>query len=730
MKGRARRVGRGAGLDPGVLRRGQTLAQLERQPRLADPRLAEDEHAPPLTPARCLPLFGQRRQLGLATGKGRQASGRGGETAAQPAGAHHAHESERLVLDRRDAGILDLERPGHEALRRGGDQQRIGSGGAARARGEVRHVAECDHPAGGSASDLADHDLAGVDADAHRRPDPVLALQRFADVPEGVNHLQAGTHRALRVVLVRLRVAEVREQPVDQVLRDVALPALDDGRRCLLHRAHDPAQILRVELPRERARTDEVARQERELSPLGRGYRRIEAVAGRPRIGAVVAVGAGAPAVELPRAVAHHQSILVEQPIERRRQTQRVAAARVVQRARDAVTERLRREATREPGRDVLHRQRAELHLRAAFALEQAFAHGEERMVVGERLRPVRHDDEELRAGRASGELEERVDGGGVAPLQILEHENERLLRGERLHGFGELEQAAFPARYGRASTQALDGRVVHPPRKLQQPAGRATRQRRDDVVTPRLVAQPAQQVEDRRTAFAAPVQLQCLTARAADAVGAESVEELVEERRFSRAGFARDQDDLTLAAACARRRLVQGRLLGVAPDEDRRGDAGLDREPVAAARDGGEEAIRLGTERRADLADRHAQHARADRRPGPDGALQLRVRHEPVRMLGEVQQHGRRLRPQRALAAAMAKPTGASIELEVAEGDHRKWGLAGAAGRRRFDAGRPLTTLQPDRGKIKRQIERMARPRALSLARHRLYALRRRNFL
>ncbi len=386
----------------------------------------------------------------------------------------------------------------------------------------------------------------------------MLALQRVAHSPEHVKHFQTGAHRTLGVVLVRLRVAEVGQQPVHQVLRDVALPALQDGRRRLLDRAHDAAQILRIELARERARTDQIARQDRELSPLGRVARRIGRVAGRPGIDVLVSVGGGIPAVELPRTVAHHQSMLVEQPIDDRREPQRVATARVVQHARDAATERLRRETAREPGRDGLHAQRTELQVRAAFALEQARSDGAERILVGERLRPVRRDDEELRTCRASGEMKERVDGRGVAPLQILEDENERLPGGERLHGFGELEQPAFPARHGGPSAQALDGGVVHLPRKLEQPAGRAARQRCDDVVAARLVAQPAQQVEDRGTAFARAVHLECLTARAADAVGAEAIEEMIEKRCLAGAGFAGDEDHLAPPAARARQRLVQ----------------------------------------------------------------------------------------------------------------------------------------------------------------------------
>ena len=320
--------------------------------------------------------------------------------------------------------------------------------------------------------------------------------------------------------------------------------------------------------------------------------------------------------------------MLVEQLIDRRRKAQRVTAARVVQRAGDAVAERLRRQAASEIGLDLFHRESAEPRLRAPPALEQARPRRDERVAVGERLRPVRGDDEELGIDRAAGELGERVDRRGVAPLKIFEHQDEGLLGGERLHGFAELEQPAFPARGGHPPAEAFGRGVVHPAGELEEPAGCAARQRRHDVVPRRLVAEPAQEVEDGRTAFAAAVQLERLAARATDAVAPQRLQELVEQRRLARAGFARHEDDLAPTAAGARQRLVQSCLLGVAPDEDRCRDAGLERKAVAAAWDGGEEAIRLGPERRADLPDGHAQHARADRRPGPDRALQLGVGH------------------------------------------------------------------------------------------------------
>jgi hypothetical protein len=70
---------------------------------------------------------------------------------------------------------------------------------------------------------------------------------------------------------VRLRVAEVGEDAVPQVLRDMAAEALDGAGGRALIRAHDLAQVLGVELGRQLGRAHEVAKEDHELPALARG---------------------------------------------------------------------------------------------------------------------------------------------------------------------------------------------------------------------------------------------------------------------------------------------------------------------------------------------------------------------------------------------------------------------------------------------------------------------------
>ncbi len=86
-----------------------------------------------------------------------------------------------------------------------------------------------------------------------------------------VQRAERGAHRARGVVLVGLRVAEVHEQPVAEVLRDVARVALDHCRRRILIGAHDAAEIFGVEALREIGGAHQVAEHHGELAALGVG---------------------------------------------------------------------------------------------------------------------------------------------------------------------------------------------------------------------------------------------------------------------------------------------------------------------------------------------------------------------------------------------------------------------------------------------------------------------------
>ena len=212
---------------------GEALAQLVDQARLADAGLADDEHGLPLAVLRALPAIDSvASSCSRPTNGVRRARGDGEPAphAARP--VHDAVERDRL------GDALELLRPPrssthedarHEPLRGAADDHACRARPrACEPRGDVRRVADGEGLAAGAAAHRSDHDRPGVDADARRRSaDAVLGLERVVQASERGDDLEPGAHGALGVVLVGLRIAEVHEQTVAEVLRDVPRVAFD-----------------------------------------------------------------------------------------------------------------------------------------------------------------------------------------------------------------------------------------------------------------------------------------------------------------------------------------------------------------------------------------------------------------------------------------------------------------------------------------------------------------------
>ena len=135
---------------------------------------------------------------------------------------------------------------------------------ACRRADEVRRFA--DHAALARlvfAQHLAHHDRPGSDAHAGRQRSGLELQSR--DRRHG---REAGAHRALGVVLLRPRPAEVGEDAVAKQLGDVAALAPDRPRDGAMVSRHHLAQVLGVKARRQRGRARQVAEQHRELPPL------------------------------------------------------------------------------------------------------------------------------------------------------------------------------------------------------------------------------------------------------------------------------------------------------------------------------------------------------------------------------------------------------------------------------------------------------------------------------
>ena len=188
-------------------------------------------------------------------------------------GAQHARDLDGLVeaLDGVGAEIVVVEQPADQGPGVRADHDAAGLGQRLQAEGAIGGVADHRLLLGAALADqVARHDLAGRDADARRE------RHREAEAADRVDEVEPGPDRALGIVLVRLRIAEIGQHAVAQKLGDVALEALDRPGAAVLVGAHDLAQVLGVELGRELGGTDQIDEHHGELAAL-----RLGAAAGR-----------------------------------------------------------------------------------------------------------------------------------------------------------------------------------------------------------------------------------------------------------------------------------------------------------------------------------------------------------------------------------------------------------------------------------------------------------------
>jgi hypothetical protein len=134
-----------------------------------------------------------------------------GEAARAPArhtGPDHAIELDRLLdaLEPLRAAILDHEQARYEVVDGGGHDDRVGRRNALHARGDVGGVAE--HIDLRAAAPGDDHG-AGMDADAGRERDVVLAREAIVQRRHHLEDRQSAAHGAFGGVLERVGIAEV-----------------------------------------------------------------------------------------------------------------------------------------------------------------------------------------------------------------------------------------------------------------------------------------------------------------------------------------------------------------------------------------------------------------------------------------------------------------------------------------------------------------------------------------
>ena len=160
--------------------------------------------------------------------------------------------------------LLDDEEPGHLALHASRDQDRPWLSSSLDPRRDVRRFAE--HFAGG-----VHHDRTGLDADAGGKLGRARSGVPCVEVGERALDGERGPHGALGVVLLRLRIAEQRHQPVAELLQHMAAKIGHRRRSFVEIGVDEVAPVFGVQLCGEARRADEIAEHHRDRAALGSG---------------------------------------------------------------------------------------------------------------------------------------------------------------------------------------------------------------------------------------------------------------------------------------------------------------------------------------------------------------------------------------------------------------------------------------------------------------------------
>ena len=235
------------------------------QARLAESRLADDQHQLAVALPRPLPAPHQHGDFLVATDERREmALPRAASAAARP---HEPEQRHRLrhALEFMAAALLGDEQTGDLALHPRCHHDRAWLGQRLHPRRDVGRIAV-------NLARRIDHYRAGFDADA--RVERRLARTGVLAVHLGERALdrERRPRRAFGVVLLRHRIAEQRHQPVAELLGDVAAHLRHRRRGGIEIGADQIAPVLGIEPRGDAGRTDEIAEHHRDMAALAGGF--------------------------------------------------------------------------------------------------------------------------------------------------------------------------------------------------------------------------------------------------------------------------------------------------------------------------------------------------------------------------------------------------------------------------------------------------------------------------
>ena len=247
------------------------LLQFHRQPRLADPRLAREQHHPPVTTRSLPPAAQQQLEFFVATNQRRGGRAQCFEPAVEAARAEHPPCRDRLgkTIERDLPKVVVVEQVADKLAGARRYHDSVGLGDPFQATGKLRSLADNHLLIRAVAEEIADHDGAGGDADAQLKRSSIAAIKLGDRLDQG----ETRTDRAFDVVLVCLRMAEMRQHLSPGELAHHAAGPRDDRRAAALVSGDQRLQLLRIKSGCEGARAGKVADKHRDLPTFGRARR-------------------------------------------------------------------------------------------------------------------------------------------------------------------------------------------------------------------------------------------------------------------------------------------------------------------------------------------------------------------------------------------------------------------------------------------------------------------------
>ena len=204
----------------------------------------------------------------------------------------------------------------------------------------------------------------------------------------------------------------------------------------------------------------------------------------------------------------------------------------------------------------------------------QLVVHDMQRMAplqrVGETIRAQQQESSRFPPSRQHCK---QVEGGVVAPVQVFEHQQQRLSGGQQIKGLSQFTEHPVPGRTGNAAPHYLQIGGTHQAGHLHQPGRGLLPQERHHLLPAGSPTQASQRLQHRQIGLPCPVMFEALAAPDPERpIRLQGREERIDQRGFAEPRLPRDEEELAYPGQGSGQSAVQRVQCALAPGEQRRG--------------------------------------------------------------------------------------------------------------------------------------------------------------